>query len=71
MKRIISELNRSWIHAHIQWCQLLLNWAIIFIKYPASVLMYYAVLIAGGTYRSMVAPLAQDPQTQRYTLSFP
>jgi len=26
MKRIISELNRSWIYAHIQSCQLLLNW---------------------------------------------
>jgi len=28
-----------------------------FIKYPASaVLMYYAVLITGGTYRSLVTP---------------
>jgi len=40
MKRIISEFNRSWIHGHILWCQLLLNWVIIiFIKYPASALL--------------------------------
>ena len=62
MKRIITQFNRSWINAHIQWCQLLLNWVIIiFFIYPASaVLMYYAVLITGGTNRSLVAPLAQD-----------
>jgi len=30
----------------------------MFIKYPASaVLMYYSVLITGGTYRSLVTPL--------------
>ena len=57
-----NQMNRSWIHAHIQWCQLLMKWLIIiFIKYPASdVLMYYAVLITGGTYRSLGTPLWQD-----------
>jgi len=42
MTKIIIQLNRSWIHAHIQWCQLLLKWVIIiFIKYPASAVLVY------------------------------
>jgi len=69
MKRIITQLNRSRIHANIQWCQVRLKWIIfISIKCPASaVLMYYAVLITGGTYRSLVTPLWQDrPLLLRY-----
>src|SRR6218665_1024904 len=62
MKRIITELNRSWHHTVMPASIEMSNYYFHQISsfYCFNILMYYALLIAGGTYRSLVTPLCQD-----------